>query len=226
MTAIFQPHWTDNLPVLAPYALLYGSRTASITQNLDLRSKKGGWLRIGVGRYSTGTLSAGIDVVVRRKLTAASAVHQYGMPLVQFTGGTTYSNQLVNNASNYAAGAQSIAFDGQAYSTAFAHGDVLCFWGQTAIPSASGLLTFASGVDMEIVRCSAGTSTPLIPDSPLNFAHNDNEYFTAADAWDLWLPGGSAYSLVFDAGAVTTASAVFACMADVQTYDYDEKGSV
>ncbi|MEN6556884.1 MAG: hypothetical protein ABFC54_01760 [Thermoguttaceae bacterium] len=226
MTAVFRPHWTDNLPVLPPYALIYGSRTASIVQNLDLRSKKGGWLRIGVGRYSTAALSAGLDVIVRPLFGSSTGVHQYGVPWRQLTSGLSYSNQLVNNASNYAADAQSIAFDGQAYSVAFAHGDLLCFWGKTAIPASSGALSFASGVNMEIVRCSAGTSTPLIPDAPLNFSHNDNEYFTAADAWDLWLPGGFLYSLVFDAGAVTTTSAVFACMADINVYDYDEKATV
>ena len=93
--------------------------------------------------------------------------------------------------------------------TAFAHGDCLCFWGQTSIPGVSGALSFAGGVNMEILRCSAGTSTPFVPDSATKYAHNDNEYFTLANAWELWLPGGSTYALIFDAGGVTTASAVF-----------------
>jgi len=222
MSLKMQPSWTDNVAVRTPYALLKGD-SLIVTTGLDLRTKVGGFLRIGVGRYATGTLNVGIDVLVKRILTdpAAAAVHRYSAPWAQFTGGISYSNQLINNAAGYAAGVRSIAFDGQAASTAFAHGDPLCFLGLTAIPEASGAITFAAGVNMEFLRCSAGTATPFIPDAATSFAHADNEYFTAADAWTpLWLPGGSAYELVFDAGAVTTASGVFACMADLQTYDY------
>ncbi|MCE5269050.1 MAG: hypothetical protein LLG00_14340, partial [Planctomycetaceae bacterium] len=102
---------------------------------------------------------------------------------------------------------------------AFAHGDTLCFWGQTAIPSASGPLSFADGVNMELFRCSSVASSVAIPDTPSRYAHNDNEYFTLANSWELWVPGGSVYALVFDAGNVTTAGAVFAVMADMQRFD-------
>lgn len=211
------PFWTDSTAVQAPYALLKGGVPLRTTTGLDLRSKFGGMLKIAVGRYSTSALNAGIDVIVRRTLSNDGAAHAYAASMFSVTGGTAYNYQLVNYASNYAAGVQSLAFDTQAGS--FAHGDNLCCWGQTSIPASAGALSFASGVNMEILRCSAGTSTPLIPDAPTKFAHNDNEYVTLADSWEVWLPGGATYSLVFDPGAVTTTGGVFAVMADIQTYD-------
>jgi hypothetical protein len=211
------PFWTDYTAVQAPYALLKGGVPLRTTAGLDLRSKFGGMLKIAVGRYSTAALNVGMDVIVRRTLSNDGAAHAYSAPLFSVMDGTAYNYQLINYASNYAAGVQSIAFDTQAGS--FAHGDGLCFWGQTSIPGQAGALSFASGVNMEILRCSAGTATPLIPDAPTKFAHNDNEYFTLADSWEVWLPGGATYALVFDPGAVTTASGVFAVMADIQTFD-------
>jgi hypothetical protein len=213
--ANFGPSWTDNVAVQASFGLLKG---ACLRTTVDLRSVFGGWLKIAVGRYATGNLNAGIDVIIRRVLSNDGAAHRYVAPYAQFLGGVAYGNQLINYASNYAAGATSIAFDGQA-GTAFVHGDTLCFWGQTSIPAASGALSFASGVNMEMLRCSGGTTTPLVPDSVTAYAHNDNEIFTLGDTWVLWLPGGSTYALVFDAGAVTTASGVFAVMADLQRFD-------
>jgi len=205
--------------VLAPYGLLYSDRkriTPTDSPYLDLRSHgPGAMLKIGVGRYATGTLSAGLDVIIRQHQTPPTGTaRNYGRSFVQYLGAISYSNQLINYAAGYAAGVQSIAFDGQAASTAFAHNDSLCFWGLTTIPVASAALT-TTGSGTEFLRCSAGTTTPLIPDSPTAYAHADNEYFTASDVYELFLPGGFAYSLMFDAGAVTTASAVFALTADI-----------
>jgi len=69
-----------------------------------------------------------------------------------------------------------------------------------------------------VLRCSSGTSTPLITDAPSRFDHHDNEYIGNADAWSLWLPGGAAYELIFDYGDDAGGEAV-AVMADIQTYD-------
>ncbi|MEN6458590.1 MAG: hypothetical protein ABFC63_06635 [Thermoguttaceae bacterium] len=209
------PSWTDNVAVQSPYGLLKGG---CLRTTFDLRSAFGAMLKIGVGRYATATLNVGLDVIVRRVLNNDGTTHLYGAPVAQFQSDTAYGSQLINNASNYAAGASSIAFDNQA-GTAFAHGDNLCFWGQTSIPSVSGTMSFGAGVNLEILRCSSGTSTPFVPDSPTKYAHNDNEHFTLANSWELWVPGGSVYALVFDAGGVTTASAVFAVMADLQRFD-------
>jgi hypothetical protein len=215
------PSWTDNVAVQAPYGLLKGA--TPVRSTLDLRAKFGAFLKIAVGRYSTATLNAGCDVIVRRVLNNDGTAHLYGASWFQAVTGTSYGYQLVNNASHYAAGAQSIAWDGQA-GTAFVHGDLLCLWGQGGTgenampPAASGALSFYSGVNAEILRCSAA-GTPLLPDSPTKYAHRDNEVFSLADSWIVWLPGGSTYCLIFDPGAVTTASGVFMCMADAQTLD-------
>ncbi|MEN6450367.1 MAG: hypothetical protein ABFC96_07750 [Thermoguttaceae bacterium] len=209
------PFWTDNIAVQAPYGLLKGG---CLRATFDLQSAFGAVLKIGVGRYATGALNAGLDVLIRRVLNDGGAAHQYPATVAPFATDLSYGNQLINNAANYAAGASSIGFDSQA-GTAFAHGDFLCFWGQTSIPAASGPLSFASGVNMELLRCSSGAATPLIPDSPTKYAHNDNEFFTLANAWEVRLDGGSVYELIFDAGGVTTSSAVFAVMADMQRFD-------
>ena len=215
------PSWTDNVAVQAPYGLLKGATPLRTT--LDLRAKFGAFLKIAVGRYSTAALNVGCDVIVRRVLNNDGAAHLYGAPWFQGTTGTSYGYQLINNASHYAAGIQSIAWDGQA-GTAFAHNDLLCFWGQGGTgenampPASSGAISFYSGVNAEILRCLA-VGTPLITDSVTKYAHRDNEVFSLADSWLIWLPGGSAYCLIFDPGAVATASGVFLCMADMQTFD-------
>ena len=142
------PSWTDNVAVQAPYGLLKGA--APLRTTLDLRARFGAFLKIAVGRYSTAALNVGCDVIVRRVLNNDDAAHLYGDPWFQSTTGTSYGYQLINNASHYAAGVQSIAWDGQA-GTAFAHGDLLCFWGQGGTgenampPAASGALSILLG---------------------------------------------------------------------------------
>jgi hypothetical protein len=222
MTTTFQPTWLDNLSLVAPSSLLYGGTNRA---TLDLRAYRGAWLKLAVGMYATGNLNAGADVIVRRALNNdATASHAYCAPYAQFLTRTNYGYQKINYASGYAAGVQSIAFSGQA-GTAFAHGDFLCITGQTSIPSGSGALTLTN-TGFEIVRCSAGTSTPLLPDSVTKYPHLNAEYITCADAWGLWLPGGSTYVVLLDTGAVTTSSAVFFYQADYQLYEYESQVSV
>lgn len=217
--ANFGPSWTDSVVVQAPYALIKTSGLIRSTTGLDLRAKYGGFLKLAVGTGGATALTNGVDAIVRRTLgNAAVSQHKYSAPYAAFRSRTAAGLRLLNNGAGYAAGSSSFAFDG-ATGTAHAVGDLLFFWGidsGAGIPTASGAITPNHGC--EVLRCSSGTSTPFITDSPSLWDHHDNEYVGNADAWELWLPGGATYELIFDYGNNAAGEAV-AVMADIQTYD-------
>jgi hypothetical protein len=217
MSTILTPLWTDNLVVQAPYALGYGASLVSTT-NLDLRAKHGGMLFIGVGRSGTTTLTYGISVFVRRLLNNGTATAKYSASHFSAVSGLLCGQRLINSVPGYIATTKSFAFDGTG-GTLFSVGDIICFWGVTAIPGADGLVSPANG--SEFLRCGTGTTTPLKTDDGCGFAKIDNEIFCQGDAWMVWLPGGSLYEVVWDYLQSTAGGRVL-CAARLQTYDSDQ----
>lgn len=210
------PTWVDNVSVQAAYALGAGNKLV-VTNNLDLRGEHGAYLFIGVGRSGSTALTNGVDVRVRRLLNNGTGAPKYCSDLVAFRSGINCGARAINNGAGYAAGDSSFAFDGTG-GTAHAVGDMLCFWGVDAIPGADGLVSPANGA--EFLRVSKGTTTPVVVDTGAGVAKIDNEIFCQADAWMAWLPGGSAYELVFDYGDDAAGGRVL-CMAHLQKYTED-----
>lgn len=211
------PTWTDNVSVQAPYALSYGN-CLNVTNNLDLRGEFGAYLFIGVGRSGSTALTNGVDVIVRRLLNNGSSAPKFSSnSIFQARTTTSCGGRAINYGSGYSAGATSFAFDGSG-GTAFAVGDTLCFWGVTSVPGSDGLVGPANG--SEFLRVSKGTSTPVVVDSGCGYAKIDNEVFCQGDAWVVWLPGGSAYELIFDYGDDSAGDRVL-CMAYLQKYTED-----
>ena len=217
------PTWTDNVVVQAPYALIKGAAGTlqksirSIT-GLDLRAKIGGTLFVAVGTGGSTAIVDGPRVVVRRMLANDAAAHVYSAPFWAVTTRLTAGLCLINGA--VAAGVQSFAVDGPIGATR-AIGDLLFFWGidsGTGIPAASGAITPNHGC--EVLRCNGTSATLILTDSVCKYDHHDNEYIGLADSFNIWLPGGSLYELVFDYSPASAGEAI-AVMADIQTYDTD-----
>jgi len=214
MTTI-APIWTDSVDVQAPYGLIKGEL---IRSTLDLRSNIGAQLFLGVIFGGSTDLSVGVDVLVRRVLNNDGADPRFAVG-TRYTTGIDPSIRRINNGAGYAIGATSFAFDGHAGRTA-ALQDKYGFWGVTSIPTSSGVISPAAGSGVEIHRTSKGTATPWVIDSPAAYAHVDDEYIGLAEAWTLWLAGGSLYEVIFDYGGSSTGEAV-CVLASAQTYDSD-----
>ena len=210
------PTWVDNVSVQAPYAISYGV-CLDVTNNPDLRGEHGAYLFIGVGRSGTTGLTNGVDVRVRRLLNNGTGAPKYGADLVAFRTGTVCGERAVNNGDGYAAGSSSFAFDGTG-GTSFAVGDLLCFWGVDAVPGSDGAVSPANG--SEFLRVSKGITTPVVTDQGCGVAKINNEVFCQADAWIVWLPGGSLYELIFDYGDDSAGGRIL-CEAHLQMYTED-----
>jgi len=214
MATTFTPVWTDNVEVLAPYALIKGE---SVRATFDLRGKIGAFLKVGIGFGGSTDLTNGVDVRLYRMLNNDGESIQFGAAYWSQRTGLDPGVALVNNGSNYAAGSSSIAYDGGA-GRAFVAGDTLCFWGETSIPVASGAIATPT---VEFVKMGKGATTPFLLDTPTKYAHNDNEYVGLANTWEIWIPGGSTYALVFDYLDDAAGEAV-CCAASMQTHDSDQ----
>lgn len=214
MSSVVTSTWSDNVTVLAPWALITGE---SKRVTWDLRAKRGGMLFLAIGFGGSTDLTVSPSVIIRRVLNTDGAAPRYADGIRLSSGYLDTAYRLINNGAGYAIGATSIAFDGHAGKAA-ALEDKWFFWGVTAIPGASGAISPAQGC--EVHRTSKGTATPLVIDSPLAYAHADNEYIGLAQSWSIPLQGGSLYEIIFDNGG-TAAGEAIACMANGQTYDSD-----
>ena len=184
------PSWTDNVAVQAPNGLLKGATPLRTT--LDLRAKFGAFLKIAVGRYSTGALYVGCDVIVRRVLNNDAAAHLYGAPPVSSCDWHEYGCQLINNASHYAAG--SSRSPGTARPARPLPTTILCLWGQGGTsenampPAGSGSLSFYSGVAPKCCGVRRGGPRSYRQRHELR-ASGQRSVFPGG-FWLVWLPGG------------------------------------
>lgn len=216
MAAIYTPTWTDNVTVLAPYAVIKSASYRVVT-GLDLRLKKGGMLKVGIACGGATALTAGgaLYAKVYRCLNNDGANPMNGA-LWACLSQTALGAALLNNGAGYNAGAVSMAYDG-AVGTAFAAENIIFFWAvATTVPGASGALNAGA----EFMQLSKGAATPMLFNTPSKYAHIDNELVTLGSAMDIWLPGGSAYALVVD-HLFDAAGDAMACAAYIQTYDSD-----
>jgi hypothetical protein len=192
--ATFTPSWTDTAAtVVSPQILARGS---TVRGTIDLRSKVGAWVFIGVGRGGTTALTNGVNVEVRRTLNNDGKLMP-GSPYAAFLTDTAaaYLKQI-NNGAGYAAGAVDMVLDGTGTPAA---DEDLCFFGLTTAPDSS-----ANGdalTSIEFCRVSKFVTATVTVDAGIKVAKVDNEYLTnKANLWSVWCEGGSVYELVFDYG--------------------------
>lgn len=196
------PTFTDNVSVVAAATL---ARNATTSGTIDLRSKRGAWLFIRVGRTGTTALTNGVDVLVRRTLNA-NAISQ-PCPVASFR--TQYAAaQTTTCATSDSASGQAVVT--VASTTSFAAGDYLIF--------------NQGGAREEFARVARVTSsTAFLLDRNLTYTHTSSAadtIYNKADAWTIWIDGGSYIEVVFDYGDDAAGDSVrVECKA--QTYDSD-----
>jgi hypothetical protein len=211
------PSYTDNVTVLAPYAVIKGESyrvSGASVAGLDLRTKVGAWLKLAIACGGSTALTAGAALYAKiYRCLNADGVNQMNGSLFFNGVHTAIGKVLINGAVD--AGVKSIAYDGAA-GTAFAAENTVCIWGTDTIPVASGAVIANHGV--EFLNLSKGAATPCLFNTPTKYDHHDNEVITLASAWDLWLPGGSVYSLVAD-HLFDAAGEAMICAAYLQSFD-------
>jgi hypothetical protein len=206
------PNWTDNITVLAPYALI-ANNTGYVrtTTGLDLRTKFGGWLKLAIAAGGNNTFTGYAKVY---RVFNNDGANSMNGSLFFSAYQTLYGMAVINNVGGYPAGTNSIAYDG-ASGYNFQLENTLCLWGVTSWPSSNGYIVPNYGV--EWLNMSSGVTSPLIFNMATKYQHNDNEYITIGSQWDVWLPGGSKYAVVFD--RANSGGQTCACAAYIQTYD-------
>ena len=217
MSNLLTPVWTDNVTVLAPYAVIKGESYRTV-MGLDLRTKFGGMLKINLacGGPTAITSGGGLYAKLYRTLNNDGVNHMNAA--LYFSGvQTAVGSALINNAANYALGVSSIAYDGAA-GTAFAAENQICLAGVVTVPTASGAIVPSTGGGTEWLNLSKGAATPCLFNTPTKYLHLDNEFLTLGSAWDIWLQGGATYALVFD-HLFDAAGEAMICAAYLQTYD-------
>ena len=209
--ADFTPVWTDSgTEVISPRCMARGTIVRS---TIDLRTAIGAYLFAGVGRGGITALTNGVNFIARR-VPNNDGIH-IAADLVNYLSSYAAAIlKLINYGSNYASGRVEMAIDGTGTPTA---GEIHCLWGQTAIPADTTALT-----TLEFLRCAKqATATSITFDTATMQAHNDNEIITSkADCWNVWIPGGSVYEVIFDYGDDAAGESVaVVCYAQVYTND-------
>jgi hypothetical protein len=210
MTITFTPSWTDTgTQVIAPQCLTLGNL---VRGTLDLSTKFGAYLFIGIGRGGTTVLTTGVQVEVRRTFNAG-AILTPGAPWAAYISTTAAAiyKLINNNPGPYAAGTSAFTIDGTGSP---AYDEDICFWGATAIPANAAALA-----TLEFARVSKFSANVMTIDAPSKQSHADNEILTnKADQWLVWCPGGCTYSVVIDYGDDAAGEAV-AVVCYAQTYN-------
>lgn len=207
------PSYTDNVSVIAPVAVTTGNL---VRGTLDLSTKIGAWIYIGIGHGGTTGLTNGANVEVRRMINAGGILMP-GCPVFAVVSQTavSYLKQINNNPGPYTAGTSAFVVDGAGTPAA---DEDLCFWGVTAIPANGTSLP-----NLEFLRVSkwTGASNTVTVDSACKIQKIDNEYFTnKADNFLVRVDGGCQYEVIVDYGDDTAGEAL-AVVAYAQTYDKD-----
>lgn len=199
--ATITPNFTDNVSVIAAASLSRGSISRA---TIDLRTKRGAYIFLGIGRQGTTALTNGVKVLIRRTLNNDSSCHPASVVelLSQITAA---SSTTVNSDSNSGQAAINVASI-----TGFAADDLVTIEG-------------ASQARLEFRRISKTATGILTADRNLENSHTaaqaDNVR-NKADAWVVWVDGGATYEVIFDYGDDAAGESV-TIVSKAQTYDSD-----
>jgi hypothetical protein len=209
--ATFTPVWTDSgTQVISPRCMARGT---VVRGTIDLRTAFGAYLFAAIGRGGITALTNGVNFIARR-VPNNDGIH-IAADTVNFTSSYAAAIlKLINYGSNYTSGVTAMVIDGTGTTIP---GEVYCLWGQTSIPADTTALS-----TLEFLRAvNTGSTTAITFDTATKQAHNDNEYITnKADAWCVWIPGGSVYEVIFDYGDDAAGESV-AIVCYAQTYTND-----
>ena len=209
--ADFTPVWTDSGTAVISARCM--ARNTIVRSTVDLRTRIGAYLFAGVGRGGITALTNGVNFIVRR-VPNNDGIHIAADLINYLSTSAAAILKLINYGSNYTAGVTAMVIDGTGTTIT---GEIWCLWGVTAIPADTTALT-----TMEFLRnCKVASTTSITFDTTTKQAHNDNEILTnKADCWNIWIPGGSVYEVIFDYGDDAAGESV-AIVCYSQTYTND-----
>lgn len=194
---VIKPSWTDTgTSVVAAQVLARGSRARG---TIDLTSKKGGYLYVRIGRGGTTALSAGIDVLIRRTVSAGTIIHPgASIPLL---GQSAAAVAPTVSGSDVAAGDTEVHLSAI---TSLAVGDFVCIQ-----DSGGGVTRLEWG---RIAKLSVASGTGVTLDSPVQYAHTTGQADTVTNKADcfapVWLEGGCVWEVIFDYSAQSTGESI------------------
>lgn len=195
--------WTDNVSVIAATTLARGSVSRT---TLDLRTKRGAFLMVRLGRGGTTALSAGVNVLARRTLNNAGIVHP--VPVAIFSSQITAASSTTIS-SDSSSGQNSLNV---ASTSGFSEGQFVC------IQDSGGGVT-----RLEFGRVSKVSGGAVVLDAPLQYSHTAVQADTVrnyAEAYVFWIDGGATYEVIIDYGPQSTGDTL-TIEAKAQTYDSD-----
>jgi hypothetical protein len=201
------PSWSEST-VISPVALAKGEVERA---TLDLRTKFGAFIFLGLGRGGTTALSSGVNVEIRRTYNNDGFILPGAPHFAALSDTVAAIVKLINNGAGYAIGTSAFAIDGTGTPVG---DDDLCFWGFDAVQADGTALP-----NLEFLRVSKFSNPTLTVDTPCKIAKIDNELITnKANSWNVWCPGGCTYEVIFDYGDDANGEAV-AVVAYAQIYD-------
>jgi hypothetical protein len=189
------------------------ARNTVVRNTIDLRTAFGAYLFVAVGRGGITALTNGVNFIARR-VPNNDGIH-IAADTVNFVSSYAAAIlKLVNYGAGYSSGVTTLTIDGTGTTIP---GEVYCLWGVTVIPADTTALTA-----VEWLRAvNTGSTTSITFDTTTKEAHADNEIITnKADAWCVWIPGGSVYEVIFDYGDDAAGESV-AIVCYAQTYTND-----
>jgi hypothetical protein len=203
------PVFTETTTVLAVQAL---AMAANVRATVDLRTAFGAFLLCKIGRTSatviTGTTTAGVDLLIRRVWNndagVAGSAHPAGLPAL--LSSTVAANSTTLNGAVSANATTAVVTS----ATGLVNGDIV-FMADSA----------SAFTRAEWARISKVVTTTVTFDRPLQLAHNSGDLFTnKADVFaPLWVPGGSLYEVIFDAGDDSGPTIAVSCLAQIYASD-------
>ena len=196
------PSWTDaGGAVLVSQSL---ARAATVRGTVDLRTKFGAYLFARIGRTGTAALSNGVDILLRRTLSAGVIKHPGAYWAALSLSAAAVSTTVGTDS---AAGQPTLACVAD---PGFAIGDFLLIGGGTARE--------------EWGRVSKIVAPNITLDDNLRFAHTAAQadvVINKADCFQpIWMDGGAIWEVIFDYGDDGTGNSVIV-EALVQSYDSD-----
>ncbi|MGC8668552.1 MAG: hypothetical protein ACP5VE_10615 [Chthonomonadales bacterium] len=197
--------WTDNVAVLPATTLSYGGR---LRATLDLRTKRGAFLFVRLGRKGTAAPASPIKTLVRRLLNNGGPGGGHPAAFIALPDTSSAAGAATTVSADSLAGQNLLSV---ASIAGFALGDLVCIYD-------------AAYTRLEFGRISSIGASWLVMDAPLGYSHTaaqgDGVSRLAELPPPVWLGGGALWELVVDYGAAASGSD-YAVQAVAQTYDSD-----
>lgn len=196
------PTWTDSVSILAAQTVARGN---TVRGTLDLRTKRGAYIFVGIARGGTTGLTNGVVVRIRR--TVGNDATLYHSSVVELVSQTAGANSTTISGSDSNSGQPAINV---ASATGFAAGQVIS-------------IEASDHSRLEFCTVSKVAGAVITADANLKSSHTTAQADLVrnnADNWTIWIDGGALVEVVVDYGDDAAGDSV-TVIAQAQTWDSD-----